>query len=69
MVKYFLTLFFIVYLLIIPNNAEAYLDPGTASFIVQIIISAFATAIISVRLFWNKILKIFFYFFHRRDEK
>ena len=42
-------------ILIVPSGAKAYLDPGTGSFAVQIIIAAFATFFLSVKLFWGKI--------------
>jgi hypothetical protein len=59
---------FIGCLLVIPRNAEAYLDPGTASFLVQIIIAGVATLALSFKLFWRKI-KSKFLFFNRKDDK
>jgi len=42
-------------LLLIPINAYAYLDPGTGSFIVQLIIAAIVGISFSVKIYWHKI--------------
>lgn len=39
--------------------AHAYLDPGTGSYIFQILIATFAGAIFAIKMFWNN-LKTFF---------
>jgi len=69
-------LFFAIFIgciLAIPQNAGAYLDPGTGSFIIQILIASFATAIFSIKIFWQKIKdkKIFSFLFRtdQNDEK
>ncbi len=41
--------------LIFPKTAQAYLDPGTGSYIFQLIIAAFIGGLFSIKLFWNKI--------------
>jgi hypothetical protein len=46
-----LTLFY----LIPPLKAYAYLDPGTGSYIFQLIIAALLGGLFAVKLFWNKI--------------
>ena len=50
---------FIFFNLISPKEAYAYLDPGTGSYILQLLIGILIGGIFAVRLFWNKI-KIFF---------
>jgi hypothetical protein len=43
----------------------AYLDPGTGSMLVQIVVGGVAAAAVAVKLFWYRILR----FLHiRRDE-
>lgn len=70
MLKQFLVfLFFTGCLLIIPDDAKAYLDPGTASFITQIVISGLVTAALTIKLFFRHIKKIFLHFFLHNDEK
>lgn len=42
-----------------PVQAHAYLDPGTGSFILQMVIAAIAGAAFTIKLYWQK-LKLFF---------
>jgi hypothetical protein len=46
-----LTLFYLVF----PLKAYAYLDPGTGSYIFQLIIAALLGGLFAGKLFWNKI--------------
>ena len=54
--------------LIFPLKAYAYLDPGTGSYIFQLIIAAFVGGLFAVKLFWNKI-KIFLKNLFSKGEK
>ena len=53
--------FFVLVLshLMFPQAAYAYLDPGTGSYIFQLIIAVLIGGLFAVKLFWNKI-KLFF---------
>ena len=42
-------------LLIFPRSAHAYLDPGTGSYIFQIVIAGLLGAAFAVKVFWIKI--------------
>jgi hypothetical protein len=43
----------------------AYLDPGSASMILQMLVGGLAAVAVSIKLFWRRILR----FFHiKRDE-
>jgi len=42
----------ILYCLIIPTFAYAYIDPGTGSYIVQVVIGILLGAILSIRILW-----------------
>ena len=44
---------------VFPQKAYAYLDPGTGSFILQVLIAALLGGLFAIKIFWNKI-KIFF---------
>ncbi len=44
-------------------NAHAYIDPGSSSFIVQMLIGAAAGAALAVATFWRRIVSFF-----RRDK-
>jgi len=60
---------FIVFSLVVPFNAAAYLDPGTGSFIIQVIIAGAATVAISIKVFWRKIKEFFLRLFKRGNGK
>ena len=50
--------FIILYSLIYPTNALAYIDPGSGSIILQALIAAFAGASTAITIYWKK-LKLF----------
>ena len=50
--------FFFVHVILI-QEADAYLDPGTGSYILQVIIAISVAGLYIIKLFWNKI-KAFF---------
>ena len=54
--------------LVFPLKAYAYLDPGTGSYIFQLIIAALLGGLFAGRLFWNKI-KIFLKNLFSKEEK
>jgi len=60
-------LFFSVALLF-PQNAYAYLDPGTGSFMLQLIIGLLLGVLFSVKLFFNKIKAFLKSLFSRRKK-
>lgn len=45
----------IVVMLLFPPNAFAYIDPGTGSFIIQMIIAGAMGALFTVKMYWKKI--------------
>lgn len=55
-IKFISTLFLFIFFTIKP--AYAYLDPGIFTFLWQGIIIVIASAAVSVKIFWNKILDI-----------
>ncbi|UCF35353.1 MAG: hypothetical protein JSU96_10895 [Acidobacteriota bacterium] len=42
-----------------PPSAYAYVDPGTGSFMLQIIVAGIAAASFSLKLFWGRIKSFF----------
>lgn len=48
-----------VFQLVISQNAFAYLDPGTGSFIFQVLVAAVVGGLFTLKMFWKKI-RIFF---------
>ena len=51
--------FFALALALTPTTAYAYLDPGTGSFILQMLIASFLGAVLYVRLAWDR-TRLFF---------
>lgn len=43
-------------LFLFPGQAWAYLDPGTGSFILQMVIGALLGGLVAVGLFWRRVL-------------
>jgi energy-coupling factor transporter transmembrane protein EcfT len=62
-------LYLIALLTSMPFHTDAYLDPGTGSFVAQIIIATFATVLFSIKLFWRKIINSISHFFSRKHEE
>lgn len=48
----------VVLLLLVPH-AEAYLDPGTGSMLLQVILGGVAAVGVAVKLYWHK-LRVYF---------
>ncbi len=44
---------------ILPNALSAYIDPGTGSYILQLIIAAFVGVSFTVKIFWKRIKRFF----------
>ncbi len=53
----------LAFLLGFPKPNYAYIDPGTGSYVIQILIAAFVSISFAIRIFWKKIkaflLKLF----------
>jgi hypothetical protein len=41
--------------IVFPPRAYAYLDPGTGSYMLQLLIAALLAAIVTVRMYWGRI--------------
>ena len=41
--------------LITPGRAWAYLDPGTGSYVIQVVLAALFGALVTLRLYWQKV--------------
>ena len=52
-------LYFILLQLIFIQNAFAYLDPGTWTYVIQMLAAVFVGAIVGIKMFWQHI-KLFF---------
>ncbi len=53
------TMFFVLIYLVFPRKAHAYLDPGTGSFMLQVIIGFLVGALFAIKMFWARIRGFF----------
>jgi len=51
--------FVTVLLLLTVTKAEAYLDPGTGSMLLQVILGGFAAVGVVIKLYWHKLKAVF----------
>lgn len=51
--------FMLLFAFVIAKPVYAYLDPGTGSMILQVIAAAIVAVGVYIKVFWNKIAKIF----------
>ena len=61
---YFVVLFVAVATFVFPGTSAAYLDPGTGSFIFQIIIAGVVGGLYTIKTYWRNIKGIF-----KKDSK
>ncbi len=48
-----------------PRNAYAYLDPGTSTYLLQLLVAALLGAAVGTKIFWQKIKSFFKNLFSR----
>lgn len=59
-------LFFL--LLLFPARAQAYIDPGTGSYVLQLLIAGLLGALFALKVFWHKMIGFFKGLFGRREK-
>ncbi len=64
-----LTVLFVLPYWMFPPKAYAYIDPGTGSYILQLILGAFLAGLFVVKLLWNKIKSFFKNLFSREAHE
>tara|TARA_Y100000768_G_C23951601_1_gene670507 strand:- start:828 stop:1043 length:216 start_codon:yes stop_codon:yes gene_type:complete len=67
MKKYFLQTSIIIFFML-SSPANAYLDPGTGSIILQAILGFIAASIATLSFYWNKV-KLFLVKLFKKDKK
>jgi len=50
------------------KNAEAYIDPGTGSFFLQMLIASLLGALFAIKMFWGKIKDFFLKLFGKNKK-
>jgi len=64
-----ITGFFIAIFVLGTKNAHAYLDPGSGSYILQILIAGLVGGLFTVKTFWLQIKTFFTNLFSRKQKK
>ncbi len=59
----------ILYIILLPSNAYAYLDPGTGSIILQAILGFIAAAIATISVYWTKFKMLMSKIFKKKKEE
>ena len=54
--------------LLVPRRVYGYIDPGTGSYIFQIVIAAFVAVSFAVKVYWNKIKKFVAGLFSKKND-
>lgn len=58
----------IAYTVMFPPKAYAYLDPGTGSYIIQIVAATLFAGLFLIKTWWNEIKRIVMGIFGRKDK-
>ena len=45
--------------IVVPTSAQAYIDPGTGSYVVQAVVAAIAGGAMAIKVYWHN-LKVYF---------
>jgi hypothetical protein len=53
-------------LFLFPARARAYIDPGTGSYIFQVLLGAFLGMLFALKVFWRRMMQFFKRLFNRR---
>lgn len=67
MLVIFLVIFGFAFL-VLPGNVHAYLDPGTGSFMIQIIIGSVLGSLYFIKVYWAKLTEFITSFFKRDTD-
>ncbi len=52
-----------------PRITYAYLDPGTGSYIIQIILAALVGVAFTIKIYWTKVKTFFVNLFSKKSQK
>ena len=59
----------VVVLLVLASEARAYVDPGTGSYVLQIVIAGLVASAFAIKTFWLNIVAFFGGIFGKRPAK
>jgi hypothetical protein len=61
-------IFYTLLLISLTSQAHAYLDPGTGSMMLQIVIASVVGALFSLKIFWSRIKNFFSTVFFKNNK-
>jgi hypothetical protein len=62
-------LFVVVIHLLTPGDAQAYLDPGSATFVFQVIAAFLLSMLVTLKIYWQKVKSGVRSLFARKNEE
>lgn len=62
-------IFLLFYLFVLPVKVGAYLDPGSGSFIFQLLIGTLLGGLVAIKIYWKKIKSFFLNLFSRKKDE
>jgi hypothetical protein len=57
-----------MFFLAAPAPSYAYIDPGTGSYLIQILLAGLFGALLALRIFWNKVRRFFANLFAKKRQ-
>lgn len=64
-----ITFFTILFLLVLPKRVDAYLDPDTGSYLLQIMVATLFGGLFLIKTWWTQIKNFISRIFFRKDAK
>lgn len=58
-----------ILLLVSAKNAFSYIDPGSGSYILQILAAGVFAGLLAIKIFWNKVKEFFLKIFGRKKDE
>ncbi len=58
-----------VYVIMFPPQAHAYLDPGTGSYILQVVAAVFFGSLFALKVWWRKVANFLGSIFGRKEKQ
>jgi hypothetical protein len=65
----FLLVVSVIAIICFPNLAQAYIDVGSVSMLLQVILAALVGAVVSIKIYWTKICQVMKKIFHSGEPK
>jgi hypothetical protein len=65
----FTAIYTILFLVMFMGEAQAYIDPGSGSLLIQIVIAAICGSLFAIKMFWQRIKGFFYGLFAGKGDK